>query len=421
MLPTPRVKGRFPPMTIPEKAHPGTAALALGLFGWALFLVSGLLAETTGQQIETDNGVRVVHNKKGGLWANAPKVALELVRTIGDVDTDDENLAFDSPLDMAVGEGGAIYVLDTGNQRIQVFGSDGRYLRTIGRRGQGPGEFQSPSSITLDHQGNIYVLDDAQMRIQVVTPEGKVAKTLPVTTLGLDRVRLLGSGGLVARGYGALGPQGVSKEKTPPKLIRLLGPDLEVIGEFGEPVDYGEEITNRIANSLSFEADREDNVCLGFIYQNRIEKYSPGGKLLWRADRPLDYSTKPIEKGRQEVTTNTVRFFGPKLNRVADGLAVDGRGRIWVVTRGRQIRKEEEVTIMMSGSVNGGSTRKVVGAADLRKTDMYKLEIFDPDGVLLGAIPLTHFVDGIWIHGDRLFLLDRDRGVQFYEYKINEK
>ena len=91
------------------------------------------------------------------------------------------------------------------------------------------------------------------------------------------------------------------------------------------------------------------------------------------------------------------------------------------MTRGRQIRKEEEVTIMMSGSVNGGSTRKVVGAADLRKTDMYKLEIFDPDGVLLGAIPLTHFVDGIWIHGDRLFLLDRDRGVQFYEYKINEK
>ena len=172
-------------MTIPEKAHPGTAALALGLFGWALFLVSGLLAETTGQQIETDNGVRVVHNKKGGLSANAPKVALELVRTIGDVDTDDENLAFDSPLDMAVGEGGAIYVLDTGNQRIQVFGSDGRYLRTIGRRGQGPGEFQSPSSITLDHQGNIYVLDDAQMRIQVVTPEGKVAKTLPVTTLGV--------------------------------------------------------------------------------------------------------------------------------------------------------------------------------------------------------------------------------------------
>jgi hypothetical protein len=51
---------------------------------------------------------------------------------------------------------------------------------------------------------------------------------------------------------------------------------------------------------------------------------------------------------------------------------------------------------------------------------MYKLEVFGPDGVLLGAIPVTHFVDGIWIHQDRLFLIDRDRGVQFYEYRIRE-
>jgi hypothetical protein len=51
---------------------------------------------------------------------------------------------------------------------------------------------------------------------------------------------------------------------------------------------------------------------------------------------------------------------------------------------------------------------------------MYKLEVFKPDGVLLGEIPLTHFVDMIWIHKDRLFLLDSDRGVKFYEYKIIE-
>jgi len=92
-----------------------------------------------------------------------------------------------------------------------------------------------------------------------------------------------------------------------------------------------------------------------------------------------------------------------------------------LVTRDRQIRKEEEVTTMVSGSVDRGSTRKIVGDAELRTTDMYKLEVFAPDGVLLGAIPLNHFVDGIWVHEDRLFLLDRDRGVQFYEYKIYEK
>ncbi len=408
-------------MTKREKAPSGATALVWSLFGCAFFLVSGQSAERSGPRIETENGVRIVHNTKGGEWGNAPKAALELVRKIGDVDADDENVAFDMPVDMAVDAGGRLHVLDSGNARVQVFGPDGRYVRTIGRRGQGPGEFADPNSIAVDRQGRIYVLDDAQKRVQVFTPAGEVVRTIPVTRLRLERLRLLGSGSLATLGYGFLGTQGVAKEKTPPKLVRLLGPDLEVVGEFGDPFDYGEELTNRIANSVSFEVDDRDRISLAFFFQNRIEQYSSAGRLLWRADRPLDYSTKLIEKGRQEVTATSVRYFGPKLNRVADGLAVDGRDRVWVLTRGRQIRKEEEITFTMSGSVDGGSTRKVTGAADLRTTDMYKLEVFAPDGVLLGAIPLTHFADGIWIRGDRLFLLDRDRGVCFYEYRIVEK
>jgi len=255
----------------------------------------------------------------------------------------------------------------------------------------------------------------------VFSPGWEVLKTTPITKLRIDRMRLLGSGPVAARAAVTFGMGNVAKEEAQPKLVKLLGPDLEVIAEFGEPFDYGDEMTNRIGNSCYFEVDAEDHIILCFVYQNRVERYSPEGRLLWRADRELNYSTKLIEKGRQEVTANSTRFFAPKLNRVTDALAADGKGRIWVVTRDRQIRKEEEVAIMVSGSVNGGSTRKVVGDTDLRTTDMYKLEVFAPDGVLLGAIPLTHFVDGIWIRGDRLFLLDRDRGVQFYEYGIIEK
>jgi sugar lactone lactonase YvrE len=355
------------------------------------------------------------------MWGDNPKVAIELVRTIGNVDTEDENLAFSSPLDMAVDAAGNAYILDSGNRRIQVFSADGKYLRTIGRRGQGPGEFESLSSIAIDPKENLHVLDDAQKRIQVFTPRGEVLKTVPVTKLRLDRLRLLASGSMVTRGYEAFGVRGVSKDKEQPKLIKLLASDLEVIQEFGEPFDYGDEMTNRVGNSWYFDVDPEDHICVGFVYQNRVERYSPEGRLLWRADRELDYSTKLIEKGRQEVTANSARYFGPKLNRVTDGLAVDDKGRIWVVTRDRQIKKEEEVTIMMSGSVDRGSTRKVVGDTDLRTTDMYKLEIFAPDGVLLGSIPVKHFVDMIYVHKDRLFLLDRDRGVSFYEYKIVDR
>jgi hypothetical protein len=43
------------------------------------------------------------------------------------------------------------------------------------------------------------------------------------------------------------------------------------------------------------------------------------------------------------------------------------------------------------------------------------------DGVLLGEFPLTHFVDAIRVFGDRLFLIDRERGVSIYQYRIVEK
>jgi hypothetical protein len=64
---------------------------------------------------------------------------------------------------------------------------------------------------------------------------------------------------------------------------------------------------------------------------------------------------------------------------------------------------------------------KTEGNTDLRTTDAYRLDVFDEDGVLLGAIPLTQFADVLRIAGDRLFLIDRERGVSVYEYKIVEK
>jgi hypothetical protein len=115
----------------------------------------------------------------------------------------------------------------------------------------------------------------------------------------------------------------------------------------------------------------------------------------------------------------------PEMNVCSKGIAVDGRGRAWVVTLQRQLKKEEEVqTSMMSvggpGGVNNVSI-KTTGNTELRTTDAFKLEIFAEDGVLLGEIPLTHFVDVIRIAGDSLFLIDRERGVTVYQYEIVEK
>jgi len=386
------------------------------------FLITVFLFATTmayPQKIETIDGVRVVHNEKVGKWGKNPEVAIKLIRTIGDVDTEDENLEFNSPSDIAMDSAGNIYILDSGNQRIQKFSPEGKYVATIGRKGQGPGEFTSPSSLDIDSKGYLYVLDSNQRKLQILTPEGKEFKSILAIKHNLDKVRLLKSGLLVARGRVNWNPEN-KKGVSPPKLLKLLDFQMNVQKEFGDVYDYKEQITNEFGNFVQFEVDMDDNIFLSFNYQNRIEKYSPDVRLLWKADRILNYSTDPIEKGKIEVTATTKKYSAPKMNRCSIGISVDEKGRVWIVTLNRQIKKEEEIIHYVSGT-QAGVTKKTIGNTDLRTTDMYKLEIFAPDGILLGEIPLNHFVDSIRIIKDNLFLLDLDRGVKYYQYKTIEE
>ncbi len=147
--------------------------LAVGFLALAFL---GLSVYSYAQKIETVDGVRTVHNTKTGLWGKNPEVQLRLVQTIGDLNTEDENLAFNNPNDVAVDSAGNIYILDAANQRIQKFSPEGKFLATIGRKGQGPGEFNFPSSLDVDPNGNLVVLDGSVKKIQILTPEGKEQK-----------------------------------------------------------------------------------------------------------------------------------------------------------------------------------------------------------------------------------------------------
>ncbi len=54
------------------------------------------------------------------------------------------------------------------------------------------------------------------------------------------------------------------------------------------------------------------------------------------------------------------------------------------------------------------------------RSDMYKLEVFDADGLFLQEIPLNHSCHGIRVYGSRLLVLDCSES-KVYQYKIEEK
>jgi DNA-binding beta-propeller fold protein YncE len=257
-----------------------------------LFLVTILVGA---QKSETVNGVRIIHNEKGGQWGANPAVKLELIRTIGGLDAE-ENLSFNNPNDIVQDSAGNLYILDTNNNRIQKLNSEGRYIKTIGRKGQGPGEFQAANSMDIDDEDNLFIYDLMSMRIEVLSSEGKPLRTIKFRSLLGSRLRLL-EHGLIVKGGSLDSGVLMGTRKDVPKLLNVVDQNGRAKFDFGEATDYGDGNTTWNANQFVFDTDLEKNICLSFRRQNRIEKYAPDGRLLWRADRSLNYGTDVIEKG----------------------------------------------------------------------------------------------------------------------------
>lgn len=56
--------------------------------------------------------------------------------------------------------------------RISVFDKNGKFLRTIGKTGTGPGEFRTPHALEFDSRGRLLVADRHNHRIQILTKQG---------------------------------------------------------------------------------------------------------------------------------------------------------------------------------------------------------------------------------------------------------
>jgi DNA-binding beta-propeller fold protein YncE len=85
---------------------------------------------------------------------------------------------FNEPWGIAVDAAANVYVSDTWNHRIQHFGPDGQFLRAWGSFASTGGElaeetgFYGPRSVVIGRDGNVYVMDTGNKRVQVFTPDG---------------------------------------------------------------------------------------------------------------------------------------------------------------------------------------------------------------------------------------------------------
>ncbi len=124
--------------------------------------------------IEQEDGVKVIKNPEEPLYGEI-EFELELDLSIGGEEFD-ENHNFIRISDVEVDEEGNIYVFDSRQYRIQKYDRDGKYLKTIGRQGEGPGEFQRASQVTLSARGKLYV-DDFR-KILIFNPDNTFERSI---------------------------------------------------------------------------------------------------------------------------------------------------------------------------------------------------------------------------------------------------
>lgn len=92
-----------------------------------------------------------------------------------------EDGRFRQVTDVAFGPEGDIFISDGYiNSRIAKADKDGNWIKSWGNRGTNPGEFNTPHNIAADAKGNVYVADRGNRRIQVFDSEGKFLRIITV-------------------------------------------------------------------------------------------------------------------------------------------------------------------------------------------------------------------------------------------------
>jgi hypothetical protein len=121
----------------------------------------------------------VVHADQPPVWGTASELLEEM--RIGSLEGSVHE-TFGKLSDAAVGPSGETVVVDQQGPTVRLFDFGGRYVRYLGRRGQGPGEYLYVAGVRFTRSGRIAIWDPGNGRITVYREDGTVVRTIRVAS-----------------------------------------------------------------------------------------------------------------------------------------------------------------------------------------------------------------------------------------------
>ena len=247
-------------------------------------------------KIETENGIKVVKNPAQPLYGEFSFDLQEDLKIGGDPTAE----AYYFPKGAAVrpDKKGNMFVADFGNKRVQMYDPVGQFVRTIGRQGQGPGEYQFPNQVLFDTDGDCIVY--AATELVVFAPDGTFKKKINLRTF-LNRLAI-GPGGLI---IGTTQPS--PRDGWKQKIVRvdsqgtLVQSIAEYRGEFGESLKGF--VLHWYTSDIAFSPLTSDAFAYGFSSTYRIHVADASGRTVFiiaMDEKPLSISGKEKEATRKD-------------------------------------------------------------------------------------------------------------------------
>lgn len=322
-------------------------------------------------KIEIENGIQVVKNPETPIYRRRI-VRFEKDLSIGGT-TETEEYQFSRISGVAVDKKERIFVLDYTEAHVKVFDKNGRYLKTIGKKGQGPGEMASPFSISITSDDEIVIQDLNNRRILYLSLEGNFLDSISTAAWVMVGTKTDSMGNIIAL---------ISKNHPDKQVIELTKFDNKInpIVTFrSHSLPKRGPSFNPFRPEMSWTLTEEDQIICGYPEDYELEVYDPRGKLI----KKIQKDTKPVKISQDDIEEAKKRLPGPmkldipRYHAVYRDFTSDDKGRIYV----RTWEKE-------------------------RKTNAYYFDIFDSDGKYIVKLPLG--LDPVVWKNEKIYSIEED-------------
>lgn len=372
------------------------------LISITLFLSLSIILISCGKQksgwkgtMEKENGVTIVKNPKEPIHKEDVFI-LEEELSIGS-GNEGEEYSFFRIGNIAVDDRESIYVADIASAHIRMFDSDGKYLRTIGRKGQGPGEMQMPSYVQITSNNEVLVQDYMAQRISFFSVDGKHLRQMSTakTRTPFIPIRMDSRGNLIVFAASAPPPVGG-------KELRIYDSGLELLMIVTKEERGTRGIIDIGKSSLYCDVSPSDNIVWGNSKEYVLQILNQRGDLIKKIIKEYN----PIEITAEDKEKYEKQYAGP----VKRGMRLNFRGHFPAFNE-ISIDDEERIFVKTYERVEG-------------REDLFYFDVFEAEGKYIAKVLIQANLnrDSIWKR-NKLYTIEEDEeGYQVVKrYKVTWK